>query len=112
MTPREISAAYAALHERWPELRPDGIIFQQDRWVDIPSEVEGDGPREHIAHAACFLACLKACADRGYDVSMMTGWNVAPKAYNTVNVVHVNIAHPHTITAVMDRVMQLPKVNA
>lgn len=106
MTPTEISKEYADLHDKWPDLRPDGIIFQQDRWVDLPSEVEGDGPQEHLAHSACLEACLKACAERGRYVHVTT----TDHAHAYLSDVYLPMANPHTITEVMDRVMQLPKV--
>ena len=52
---------------------------------------------------------MKACAER--EVSVHT-WPRATE-YDTIDgTVYVNERNPHTITAVMDRVMQLPKVNA
>lgn len=88
MTPTEISAAYAALQDEYPELATDDI-----------------------SDAACFLACLKACAERGVHVAHQGTTSVAlltPEGYY----MDLPAFHPHTITQVMDRVMQLPKVTA
>lgn len=113
MTPTEISAAYAALHERWPELMtPYGIDYHNGIWWDIEEPVEDLVElHEELAHAACFMACLKACADRDFDVNFRPEWG-GPKFYKISGGIVVDIAHPNTITEVMDRVMQLPKVNA
>jgi hypothetical protein len=76
-------------------------------WSDHEYQVIDDD----LAHAACFLACLKACADRDFDVNFRPEWG-GPKFYKISGGIVVDIAHPNTITEVMDRVMQLPKVNA
>ena len=114
MTPTEISAAYAALHERWPELRPTTVAWESPnrtgQWVAQP-DLDDIRVDDDLAHAACFLACMKACAERAFDVTFQTDGD-KPKVYTTVTLVHVDIANPHTITEVMDRVMQLPKVGA
>ena len=106
MTTTEISKAYAELHEKWPELRPDGIIFQNGMWLDIPSEHENDGPLEHIAHAACFMACLKACAERAISIHT---WNRETEYDTIAGTVYVNERDPHSITAIMPQVMALPR---
>lgn len=109
MTPSE---AYAALHDRWPELRPEYVQYQNGRWVDIPSEVQGEGPYESVALSACFVACLEACAKRDVDVfiaGVRTPTAVFRRGcgYGSVQLQHGNI---HSIASVMDRVMELPEV--
>jgi len=125
----DISKAYAALHEKWPELRPrpypesvgkygpdDYFVFHyyKERWVmnhagaTDPNGWVGDAIPDAIAHAACFLACLKACGKREFDVNFRQEWD-KPKFYNISGGIVVDIDKPHTITEVMDKVMVLPK---
>ena len=85
MTPTEINAAYVALQDEYPELATDDI-----------------------SSAACFLACLKACAEMEVEVTHVGRVWISDDGL----VVWLLASNPHTITAVMDRVMQLPKVNA
>jgi len=110
MTPTEISAAYAALHERWPELRPESILEldADSMWSDHEYQVIDDD----LAHAACFLACLKACAERSIDVKLSETDNTRICQGDVNLLIVVDRDNPHTITKAIDGyLMQLPKVS-
>lgn len=111
MTPTEISAAYAALHERWPELRPESILEldADSMWSDHEYQVIDDD----LAHAACFLACLKACAERRVEVAFDLDRKAFNYSYAGKRLIkfRTGISEPHTIVGMMDKVMQLPKEN-
>jgi len=115
MTPTEISAAYAALHKRWPELRPPDLYAGLDTfgWKWTPDSYLSPD----LAHAACFMACLKACAERGCPVrfwgsepsARMSGYFM-PSGEFAHYEAFIPFLNPHTITKVVDGVMHwLPK---
>jgi len=115
MTPTEISAAYAALHERWPELRPTTVAWESPnrtgQWVAQP-DLDDIRVDDDLAHAACFLACMKACAERSIDVKLSETDNTRICQGDVNLLIVVDRDNPHTITKAIDGyLMQLPKVS-
>ncbi len=107
MTPTEISEAYAALHERWPELMTRDLSWDSQQGMWYAFGYIGDS----FAHAACFLACLKACAERDIRIRTFPYKTSDTLNQNVNRSIWLNHFEVHTITEVMDRVMQLPKEN-
>lgn len=133
MTPSE---AYAALHEKWPELRPkfeyevremdwDGETefwetkqlvwwFRDSAWVAIyPPEPKLQGWTEEncdetTALSACFVACVEACARRCVELCLCNRLDLS--VFPAGVYIDVPINNIHSIAIVMDRVMQLPEV--
>jgi hypothetical protein len=122
----KISKDYAALHKKYPELRPR-VAFDRplvwtwvnDAWRAVhQDDAPGTGSfndsiRLATALPACFMACLRACAERGLVVSMADS-PLGPSMENAFGFTAVcfDVSSPHTIIKVMDKVMQLPKVGA
>lgn len=109
MTTTEISKAYDALHERWPELRPSVLKFEQDTewWYDTNScgYVSTD-----FAHAACFMACIEACEHRGIDVRISIAYDGS--CVSETDYLCVPLTDPHSIVDVMPHVMKLPEIKS
>lgn len=115
MKATEISAAYAALQDKWPELRPKNIssgqTFRKEPIWYADDMDDGDGAPSidyDIVHAACFMACLTACAERGCVVVVYNRGDI----WHSDNYVRIELpaSNVHAITEIMPYVMAKPKV--
>lgn len=124
MNPAEISLAYEKLFQNHPSLRPSvtgshnyywkfchdawRAVFNEDQPSDYPFR---DAIPEYTALDVCLMSCIRECTNRVCPVGIDI-YEDEPEIKKGFNFdsVFISVKNMHSILAVMDEVMTMPKV--